>query len=670
MLCKKRYQNWILTFLVIGISALLMGAVFDFYFDINDDTLMRDIMSGIYSGTPDGHNMQTLYPLGAVIALCYRINGSFPWYGAFLFLCQFGCFFAVGVRVCALIDAAGTRRQVQAEIDGDGGAGNRMGSSAAGAANRCFAGKLLCLLGLALFQWGIWLTHMVNVQYTITSGMLVGTAVFLFLTMPRGAVKNVSEGGSEAPSVRDFLVGSLPSLLLFLLAFQLRSEMALLVLPFLGLAGVFCWWEDRPVVTGMNLKKYGGLFLLLLAGMGLSLGADALAYGGKWKEFRQFFDDRTTIYDFYPEVVTDDAYAADLDEMGAWYGARLLLENYNYGLDEKVDAQLLADVAAYAKERVGGARDWGRIFREKLLLYRYRSFHGGDAPYNMLVGLAYATNIIAAVMLFCGRAERRYGELCGVVVRLLLVFFVRTALWMFILLRGRDPERITHPLYLVEFCLLAGMFLRLVCSAVSAQTTDSVHVGSGVLTAWKLICGAAAILCLLSVVSMIKEIPAVQADQVRRQEINADWEAIDAYCRARPDTFYFEDVYSTVAFSGKLLECRDNTFSNYDIAGGWMCKSPLYREKLAAFGIENAVDALAEGRADFIMSDEEISLRGLVWLEIPFAGKGMRISVEEYDRIGENYGVYQIIPISENGEGEADGCRRVVSETNYVSGYR
>lgn len=100
-----------------------------------------------------------------------------------------------------------------------------------------------------------------------------------------------------------------------------------------------------------------------------------------------------------------------------------------------------------------------------------------------------------------------------------------------------------------------------------------------------------------------------------------------------------------------------------------MCKSPLYREKLAAFGIENAVDALAQGRADFIMSDEEISLRGLVWLEIPFALKEMSVYIEEYDRIGENYGVYQIIPISENGEGEADGCRRVVSETNHVSGY-
>lgn len=205
---------------------------------------------------------------------------------------------------------------------------------------------------------------------------------------------------------------------------------------------------------------------------------------------------------------------------------------------------------------------------------------------------------------------------------------------MFILLRGRDPERITHPLYLVEFCLLAGMFLRRIVCGAAANS---------------LLYGAAAAVCLLSVVSLFQSIPAGMADQARRQEINRDWEAIDAYCRAHADTFYFEDVYSTVAFSGKLLEWKEHTLANYDIAGGWMCKSPLYREKLAAFGIEDAAAALAEGKADFIMSDEEVGLRGLTWLAVPYAENGMDVHVEEYDRIGENYGVYQVIPVSKDG---------------------
>lgn len=617
----RGYENCILAFAVMGAGALLMGFFFDFYFDMNDDTMMRDIMSGIYSGTPDGHNMQTLYPLGALIALCYRIYGAFPWYGAFLFLCQFGCFFLVGVRLCTLADTFFDQKQAVSAgaSTGDGGIYPR------------FAGKLLCLLTMTAFQWGIWLTHTVNVQYTITSGMLVGAAVFLFLTMQEG---EVSGKGYKTLPVKVFLLGSLPSLLLFLLAFHLRSEMALLTLPFLGLAGLLGWWTDRPVSEGNNLRKYGGLLFLLLAGMGLSIGADSLAYGGEWRTFRQFFDDRTTIYDFYPEVISKQSSDAELEALGVSYGAQILLDNYNFGLDERIDAQMLSDVAAYAKEHVDGTRDWSADFKEKLLHYRYRSFHSGDAPYNFLVIFGYGTNLISAVILL--RRDRRH--LAGAGAQLFLILAVRSALWLFVLMRGRDPERITHPLYLVEFSLLMGMFWwQLRHSRASSE-------------AGRLLCGAAAVLLLLSSWGLWKGLPAVRADQTKRQKQNGDWEAIDAYCRAHPDTFYLEDVYSTVAFSGKLLERRENTLANYDIAGGWMCKSPLYREKLAAFDIEEAGEALAQGNADFIMSDEEEGLRGLLWLAVFYAENGMDVLIEEYDRIGEEYGVYQVIPVSAEGQ--------------------
>lgn len=633
---KQGYKNCILVFAAMGASALLMGFFFDFYFDMNDDTMMRDIMSGVYSGTPDGHNMQTLYPLGALIALCYRIYGSFPWYGAFLFLCQFGCFFLVGVRLCTLTDVFWAQvTRGKSDIDATGGPRGGLG--------RLFAAKLFCLVLLALFQWGIWLTHMINVQYTITCGMLVGAAVFLFLTMPEGMLFG---NGVGSLSVKAFLKRSLPALFLFLLAFHLRSEMALLTLPFLGLSGIFCWWEDRPVFAKKNLQKYGGLFLLLLAGIGLSLGADSLAYGGEWRTFRQFFDDRTTIYDFYPEVLPKEVFDEKLEEQGVSYGAQILLANYNFGLDERIDAQMLSDVAAYAKEHVGGAKDWKAIFKEKLRYYCYRNLHGGDAPYNFLVILGYGANIIAIVILMRQDVRR----LLSAAIRLCLVFFMRSALWMFVLMRGRDPERITHPLYLVEFCLLAGLFLSFLWRGMKDAAVPPPE-SSDASTARSLLLGMAAAIFLLCTWGLWKGIPAVQADQMRRQEAGRDWEAIDAYCRMHPDTFYFEDVYSTVAFSGKLLECRDHTLANYDIVGGWMCKSPLYQKKLAAFGIEEAADALAEGKADFIMSHEEESLRGgLSWMEVPYREKGMAVYIGEYSEINENYGVYQVVPVSENGQ--------------------
>lgn len=94
------YQNYILTLLVLAVNVLLLGFCFDFYYDLNDDTMMLDIMAGAYSGTPDGHNMQTLYPLGAVIALCYRVWGRFPGTG---FFCACVSLAASGWLLCACV---------------------------------------------------------------------------------------------------------------------------------------------------------------------------------------------------------------------------------------------------------------------------------------------------------------------------------------------------------------------------------------------------------------------------------------------------------------------------------------------------------------------------------------------------------------------------------------
>lgn len=598
---------------VLGISAFLMSLFFDFYFDLNDDTMMRDIMAGIYSGTPDGHNMQTLYPLGAFLALCCRACRTVPWYGLFLFLCQFGCFYLTGLRLLTLLGKRGAR--------------------------------LLALLGLVFFQWGIWLTHMVNVQYTITCAMLSAAAVFWVMTTP------------SSLSGKAFVIKSIPSILLTVLAYQLRTEMLLLSLPFMGFAVWVRWWEERNPFTWKSFGKYAAVLGLMAAGMLLSFLIDLAAYGsGEWRDFRRFFDARTTVYDYYPEVVTDDAYRAGLETLGVSPGKQILLRNYNFGLDEEIDTPLLGKVASYAVDAAGGARDWGSIFKESLFLYCYRTLHADDAPYNLLVLLGYAANIISIVILYYEECDRSGvqtyegdGELPGEegrrrrqkmflwrTVQLVLLVCMRTALWMFILLRGRDPERITHSLYLLEFAVLAALLFRYHVKQPGGEGRR------GRMAVF--LRGAAVSFLLLTAGRLAVTIPSVSADQDRREQANRDWYAIDSYCREHPENFYFEDVYSTVAFSDKLLEKRENTLANYDIAGGWMCKSPLYREKLAQYGISAADEALYRRQAYFIMSDAELQERGFGWIEDYYAEKGIDVGIREYDRINGNYGVYRIIP--------------------------
>lgn len=585
-----KFDNCIAVGVVFLLSALLMGLVFDFYFDLNDDTMMRDILAGIYSGVPDGHNMQMLYPLGAFLALCYRLCRTVPWYGLFLCMCQFGSFYLVGLRFCVLF--------------------------------RTNWGKLLSLLSLIFFQWGIWMTHMVNVQYTITCAMLSAAALFWFLTTPKDL------------SAKEFVCKNLPGILFVILAYQLRTEMLLLMLPFIGFAFLVHWWEEKPFFSIGKMKKYGAVFGLMLLGMAFSQMIDMAAYGStEWKDFRQFFDERTAIYDFYPDMITRDEYSGTLGELGVSSSQQTLLRNYNFGLDEEIDSQMLARIAAGAKLAVGGERDWAAFLKEKLYLYRYRVFHAEDTPYNLLVLLGYATYIISSVIL-CGEewrhnARKAAEKLLGSGIWIALLMLLRSAIWLFILLRERDPDRITHSLYLVEFVLLATMILRL-----------SQRNGGGRQTRFQQ--GCITLFFVLTVGRLAVSLPAVQADQSRRESVNQDWYAIDNYCRARGENFYFEDVYSTVAFSGKLFAEGDNTRANYDIAGGWMCKSPLYREKLSAYGIETAEEALLRDGVYFVMSDAEESERGLAWLRDHYAEKGIAVEISEQDRISENYRVYRI----------------------------
>lgn len=581
----RKHENGILAGIVVIMHMILLGICFDIYYDLNDDMMMKDIMAGVYSGVPDGHNMQTLYVLGAFISLGYRLCRTIPWYGLFLCLCQFGCFYLIGMRLCGLTDKK--------------------------------VGKLGRMLLLSLFFWAVCLQHLVNVQYTITCAVMSGTAIFLFVTTPRES------------NVRQFIIKNIPSVVLVILAYQLRTEMLLLTFPFIGLAGIVRWAGEEQVFAKENWQKYGAVLGIMLAGMILFQGIDYIAYGSEeWKDFKSFFDARTTVYDFYPEVVTQDAYREDLSSLGVSETQQELLRNYNFGLDQDIDSQMLYRIAEYAAEVVGGARDWGAVLREKFGVYRYRTFHDGDAPYNMVVLWAYAAVFLAGICSRNRQMEKGLVRRYAFVWQLFLLVLMRSAIWLFILMRGRDPVRITHSLYLVEFALLAAMLINLL--RTGCQNSG---IFRGMLILFLLIIGF----------HLGDSVEQVHIDQRMRDQVNQDWYAIDDYCREREENFYFEDVYSTVSFSQKMFAGETNTCANYDILGGWISKSPLCREKYARYDIVEADLALLEkDNVYLIVSDVEAKEQGFDWIIGHYAQNGISVTVQESDRINENYRVYHI----------------------------
>ena len=82
---KKLQGHASLIVAFIAVLTAMVVACFsgDYFFDLNDDVLMKDILSGAYTGVPEGHNIQMLYPISLFISLFYRTGVNIDWYGIF-----------------------------------------------------------------------------------------------------------------------------------------------------------------------------------------------------------------------------------------------------------------------------------------------------------------------------------------------------------------------------------------------------------------------------------------------------------------------------------------------------------------------------------------------------------------------------------------------------------
>ena len=563
----KKHENLAASLLMTVAVFAVFSIGWDFYYDLNDDVLIKDVLSGVYSGSPSGYTMQLLYPLGFVLSVLYRAL-SLPVFGIFLVLCQFGAVWAVGYQSAECC--------------------------------RTWKGKAAALISEAILWISVFGMHLVYIQYTVTAGMLAAAALFWILTAKRR---------------RWF------ALVLYWLAFCLRTEIALLLLPLACVAGLCAlvreWKKERAAV------RYFSLFGILILGMGALYAADAAAYSApEWKQFRQFFDDRTALYDYRLDFVEQyEENRAVYEKLGISQERQQLLANYNFGADDEMDAAMmhrLAQEASAAQEKPD--------FKKELSVAVWRLAHEnwfgkGDAPFNLLwLGMG-----LLLCIFFC--MKRRFGRIW----QPLLGGACGAALWLFLLLQGRMVERVTHPLYLAQILLFAGMLFA-ESRAADAEGRQNAEVLSLGLAAG--MCALTGLACLPGAVS------GIEAEAGRREEVNAANEAVMDYCRAHPKTLYLEDVYSTVAYSEKLMTDRDKPF-NYDLMGGWLVKSPLTSRKLSTFGFSSMGEAVRAGEGVNILAEEGSDMS---WLKEFFTDTGVEAELLKVGGIEGGTDIYQVIP--------------------------
>ncbi len=586
----SKNENRLIALTVTAILIIFVGWRFDYYYDLNDDVLMKDILAGAYTGTPESRNIQMLWMISAFISLLYRMGRALPWYGLFLCFSHYGCFFLIVNRSLAFC--------------------------------KSFWGKLAAALAEGLVFGGLFLEHLVFAQYTLTCTLLGATAAFLFYTTQ-------IELGS-----RDFIRKNAVSVLLVFLAYLIRTEMLLLVLPMICVAGAAKWGSEKKIFTRDHGVKYLSVIGLILAGILVGETTHRIACSSQqWRSFTEFFNSRTELYDFQapPDY---ESHRAFYEEIGLTESEKVLLDNYNFGMDEEIDQVMMGRLAEYAGAHQSVQKPFFQKLGEKLKAYAYRLTHGpgtgADYPWNYAVILGYLLVFLAGIAdKEASSFKVSFRKLFGIAWKLVFLFGVRTGLWMFILMRGRDPVRITHSLYLMELCILAAMFLteckEMKCGAVQKSYRLAALLSFGAL-ALAILPGA---------------VKGTSAEQERRELVNRPYQELYRYLgdEERKDNFYLLDVYSSVAYSEKMFAQVDNGPDNYDIMGGWACKSPLQRKKFALYGIGTMEQALREQENVYFVRK---SSEDMQWLFDYYEGHGTPVEAEKIAVVAEEFEIYSV----------------------------
>ena len=521
--------------LALAVVLITWGIValgFDFFYDLNDDVLIKDILSGAYTGTPSGYNNQMMYPISVLIAVMYRMIPSVPWYGVMLMT---GLAISVIIIVYRLL---------------------------------YYSENTWIKLAISVFAvvlvLGIYLDELTNMTYTVVSAMLATAACVWVLT--------------DSSLV---LSENIVPIVLCIISFNIRSEMFLLMCPYIAATTLIkvifnlcnngrnntkqSFYLKTVNIISNNVKDtlqpLIKIAIVILIGIAFTFIIDTIAYSGSdWREYRRLFDARTDVYDFtgIPEYDTNgDFYESAGIKREQWE----LIVDYNYALDDSITSDTLEEIASYvrsgeAKDANGnpytranvGIRTAAGQYVRSLVDFTEDAMY---MPLRLIVTLLFIALVILSIL------SRRGDTLVGVAVFLVC----RSVPWIYYYHSGRPVERLSHPMLFIEVAIL----LTMLCKARIGQLDR----------------GLMYLTCILILVLCVVNLKTEWGDMARqmreREEINLSYEKLCEHT-STTEGYYLVDVYSTVDYTEKVFAPQADK-SNQQLAGGWMAGSPLDDKK-------------------------------------------------------------------------------------------
>ena len=553
-------------------------ACFGVRLSLNDDVMIGDILSGCYSGEPSAMTVYMRVPLGVVLSVFYRIIPAVPWFMVFQCACFVCGFYLVLRRALALCDY--NKKNV-----------------------------ILIITALLLVFSGLYAGSLIMLQYTVTAAMVGTVGIFMMLTTdtklkdgatekPQSA-KEVSSGQKNEDVLSYEQVGRLLGAgVLLLLCDQIRPQVFEMVLPFLVVCGVMMFFERWLLVqrTASKQSKKELMYLVevstvFLVAYLILLGADRSSYAGdELEHYEKYNAARTDLYD-YAGVWENEEAVEYYKEIGIDETEQAVLKNYAIAIDETADVQTFESMAEYAfssRDRFSKDSVKNAIW---LLVHRMWLFNGGDGSVGDGI-YGWIFTLIWLGTLFFMILNRD-------VISLVFLFPVGAgfmSMYLWLILRGRYPDRVVISLYLIGAATVLGILYRSRFRAdlykvltVQKPEADSRRIKlpapdkSVVLKI--MIITVVAMLAAASVISVKK----AYEEKNRLDAINADCKVLYDIMNANPLDVFITDVYC----------CVDSSISppaNLVSTGGWMTGTPNCRIRLENLGIMSLDHFFSSGK--------------------------------------------------------------------------
>lgn len=410
---SRKFVDLLISAALTVAAALVVLLKIGIIFETNDDAMLRNIVSGSFTGKPDAHLIYIMYPLGLIFKSLYTVFSNVHWYDLFIVGMHFVCLFLIIFRVASLFKNIFNR----------------------------IAGIFVTFAGFLILE----LEYAAVNQYTELAGLMAATAVLYLGTHDY-----------RKKSKTDVVV----TILLAIFTLWLRKEVFFLALPPAFLVLVLSIFETNDTMDDRfgRFKKMIPPVAVMLVLVIVSFVAEAVAYSSEeWKNFKAYNEARTKVYDY--NLLADYETNADLyEELGIDEAQYTALREYDIAI---VSADTKA-FEAIAERSENIAKEWAKYYSVPRKILNDTVATVFDSAKKPVALVFYIASMV--LLMFCLVTDDRLSGL----------FTVSSVLYCWAFLgyftyKGRLPERVTQGFFLLETAFLLVIYLRMVMKSKNGK---------------------------------------------------------------------------------------------------------------------------------------------------------------------------------------------------------